>query len=114
VISHERPTDTFAHRPDHEADRLIRPASTGRRHKAAMRWATMGATASGDGLDVRMEAPVARLTLDRPDKLNALNDDIRRGFVDALAELEERTDIRVAADDIVVRIPELAIGIPLT
>jgi enoyl-CoA hydratase/carnithine racemase len=49
----------------------------------------------GSGLDIHLEAPVARLTLDRPDKLNALNDDLRRAFVGALAELEERPDIRV-------------------
>lgn len=47
------------------------------------------------GLDVRIEAPVARITLDRPDRLNALNDDIRRAFAAALDELEERPDIRV-------------------
>lgn len=47
------------------------------------------------GLTVSIEAPVARLTLARPDKLNALNDDIRRLFVAALDELEERPDVRV-------------------
>ena len=132
---------------------------------------------------------VVRLRLDRPEKLNALDDDIRRRLADALTELEDRPevrvvvlegagrafsagadltgaaypdldvdwatrrhrtgawqrlldqfgripqatvarlhghviggavllaaacDIRVAADDTVVRIPELAIGIPLT
>ena len=47
------------------------------------------------GLDVRFDPPVARLTLSRPDKLNALNDDIRSAFAAALSELEERVDIRV-------------------
>ena len=45
------------------------------------------------GLDVAFEGPVARLTLSRPDTLNALNDDIRLAFVAALDELEERLDI---------------------
>ena len=38
---------------------------------------------------------VARLTLDRPDKLNALNDDVRRGLADALTDIEERSEVRV-------------------
>ena len=140
-------------------------------------------------LAVSLDGPVARLTLSRPAKLNALNDDVRRALAEALHDLEERPevrvvvlagegrafsagadltstayppvegdwvtrrhrtgtwqrlleqfdripqvtvarlhghviggaallaaacDIRVAADDTVVRIPELAIGIPLT
>ena len=52
-------------------------------------------TPAASGLEVSIEAPVARLTLARPDKLNALNDDIRRAFVAALDELEERPDVRV-------------------
>ena len=44
---------------------------------------------------VELTAPVARLTLNRPDKLNALNDDVRRVLSDALHELEDRPDIRV-------------------
>ena len=55
----------------------------------------MSAMTDISGLDVRLEAPVARLTLERPDKLNALNDEIRRGLARAFAELEERPDIRV-------------------
>lgn len=51
--------------------------------------------ATHHGLDVRLDVPVAHITLDRPDKLNALNDDIRRGLAEALGELEERPDIRV-------------------
>ena len=138
---------------------------------------------------VHDDGPVRRLVLDRPDKLNALNDEIRSGLASACSELEDdpsirvvvlegagrafsagadlsgaaypdldvdwstrrhltgawqrlldqlgripqatiarlhghviggaallaaACDIRVAADDTVVRIPELAIGIPLT
>jgi enoyl-CoA hydratase/carnithine racemase len=51
--------------------------------------------ATSDGLEVRLDAPVARITLDRPDALNALNDAMRRGLAAALGELEERPDIRV-------------------
>jgi enoyl-CoA hydratase/carnithine racemase len=47
------------------------------------------------GLDVALAAPVARLTLARPDKLNPLDDGVRRAFVAAMDELEERPDIRV-------------------
>jgi enoyl-CoA hydratase/carnithine racemase len=140
-------------------------------------------------VDIDRDGPVVRATLARPDKLNALNDDVRRELAALFGELEEspqvrvvviggagrsfsagadlrrtayppvegdwttrrhRTgtwqrlleqldripqvtvarlhghviggaallaaacDIRVAADDTVVRIPELAIGIPLT
>jgi enoyl-CoA hydratase/carnithine racemase len=42
-----------------------------------------------------IEAPVTRLTLARPEKLNALNEDVRCAFGAALDELEERPDIRV-------------------
>lgn len=42
-----------------------------------------------------VEGRLARLTLDRPDKLNALNDDVRRTLRDALDELEERPDVSV-------------------
>lgn len=46
-------------------------------------------------LDVSIDGGVARLTLSRPEKLNALNDDLRRGLAAALDELEERPDVRV-------------------
>jgi enoyl-CoA hydratase/carnithine racemase len=42
-----------------------------------------------------MDAPVARLTLNRPAKLNALNEEVRQAFAEALDELEERPDVRV-------------------
>jgi enoyl-CoA hydratase/carnithine racemase len=146
-------------------------------------------TDDAPGLTVTHEDRCVRLRLSRPDKLNALNDDLRRALAAVLHELEDRPevgvvvlsgdgrafsagadltstayppvegdwatrrhrtatwqrlleqfdripqatvarlhghviggaallaaacDIRVAADDTVVRIPELAIGIPLT
>jgi len=46
-------------------------------------------------LRVEYDGPVARVTLARPDKLNALNDDVRRAFKAALDELTERPDVRV-------------------
>jgi enoyl-CoA hydratase/carnithine racemase len=50
-------------------------------------------------LDVSHKGPVAHLTLSRPDRLNALNDDIRRRLAEALTELEDRPDIRVVVLD---------------
>jgi enoyl-CoA hydratase/carnithine racemase len=46
-------------------------------------------------VDVAIDGAVARLTLSRASKLNALNDDVRRALAAALTELEERTDVRV-------------------
>ena len=46
-------------------------------------------------LDVSSHGTVARLTLNRPAKLNALNEEVRRAFAEALDELEERPDVRV-------------------
>lgn len=46
-------------------------------------------------VSIDLHAPVARLTLNRPDKLNALNDDVRRALAGALQELEDRPDVRV-------------------
>jgi enoyl-CoA hydratase/carnithine racemase len=141
------------------------------------------------GLLVEEQGRVVRVTLDRPDRLNVLDDTLRKAFADLLHQLEDRpdvsvlvlsgagrafsagadfrntayppiegdwatrrhrtgtwqrvleqldripqatvarlhghvvggaallasaVDIRVAADDTVLRIPELAIGIPLT
>ncbi len=48
-----------------------------------------------DTVDVVLDAPVARLTLTREARLNALNDDVRRSLAAAVGELEERPDIRV-------------------
>lgn len=44
---------------------------------------------------VAIEGPVTTLTLDRPGKLNALDDATRAGLADALHELEDRPDVRV-------------------
>jgi enoyl-CoA hydratase/carnithine racemase len=42
-----------------------------------------------------VEGPVARLTLTRAAKLNALNDEVRRALAGALTEMEERPDVRI-------------------
>lgn len=49
------------------------------------------------GLDVTYDRDqtVARLTLARPDQLNALDDGVRRALDEVLAELDERPDVRV-------------------
>jgi enoyl-CoA hydratase/carnithine racemase len=46
-------------------------------------------------LDVSIDGPVARLTLNRPAKLNALNEDVRKALADALYDMEERPEVRV-------------------
>ncbi|MBV8161859.1 MAG: enoyl-CoA hydratase/isomerase family protein [Acidimicrobiia bacterium] len=51
--------------------------------------------ASEPVLTVSIDAPLARLVLNRPAKLNALNDDVRRALAEALDELEDRPDVRV-------------------
>jgi enoyl-CoA hydratase/carnithine racemase len=52
-----------------------------------------------NALAVSYEGPVAFLTLSRPERLNALNDEVRRGLAEALGELEERPDVRVVVLD---------------
>lgn len=47
------------------------------------------------GITVEYEEQLVRLVLNRPKQLNALNDDIRRGFATTLNELMERPDIRL-------------------
>lgn len=47
------------------------------------------------GLTVEYQDRVARLTLSRPERLNALDDGIRREIADALRDLEERPDVSV-------------------
>jgi enoyl-CoA hydratase/carnithine racemase len=42
-----------------------------------------------------VDGPVAHLTLNRPDKLNALNDEVRQALKAALDDLAERPDVRV-------------------
>jgi enoyl-CoA hydratase/carnithine racemase len=51
------------------------------------------------GLTVTYEGSVVRLTLTRPEQLNALNDEIRQSMADELGVLEERPDIRVLVLD---------------
>jgi len=47
------------------------------------------------GLTVVDEGTVVRLRLDRPDKLNALDDALRRALADVLHDLEERPEVRI-------------------
>jgi enoyl-CoA hydratase/carnithine racemase len=47
------------------------------------------------GLMVSREGPVVRLTLHRPDRLNALDDGIRRALATVLDDLDEQPDVRV-------------------
>jgi len=51
--------------------------------------------AAANVVEVSIEGPVARLTLNRPSKLNALNEDVRRALADILHDLEDRPDVRV-------------------
>jgi len=46
-------------------------------------------------LIVSFEGAVARLTLNRPGKLNALDDGLRRALAETFSELEERPDVRI-------------------
>jgi enoyl-CoA hydratase/carnithine racemase len=52
---------------------------------------------SGDQLPCRVEhdGPIVRVTLNRPDRLNALDDDIRSVLATTLTELEDAPDVRV-------------------
>jgi enoyl-CoA hydratase/carnithine racemase len=54
---------------------------------------------SMSGLNVAYEGPVARFTLSRPERLNALNDEVRRSISEELSLLEEKPDIRVLVFD---------------
>ena len=46
-------------------------------------------------MQASIDGPVARLVLDRPESLNALDDAVRRAIVELLDELEDRPDVRV-------------------
>ena len=48
---------------------------------------------------VEDDGPVVRLRLDRPEKLNALDDEIRRRLAEVLTDLEDRPDVRVVVLD---------------
>jgi enoyl-CoA hydratase/carnithine racemase len=52
-------------------------------------------TSDPQGLTVDWDGPVVRLTLARPDQLNALDDGVRQALAGVLHELDERTDVRV-------------------
>lgn len=52
-------------------------------------------TSEDHGLAVAVDGAVARLTLARPDRLNALDDGVRVALAAALRELEDRPDVRV-------------------
>ena len=45
---------------------------------------------------VERVGPVCRIRLNRPEKLNALNDDVRQGLHDAFAQLADEPDIAIA------------------
>lgn len=47
------------------------------------------------GLQIQEEGRVVRVTLDRPDRLNVLDDTLRRAFVDLLRDLEDRPEVSV-------------------
>jgi enoyl-CoA hydratase/carnithine racemase len=46
-------------------------------------------------VDVSTSGDVCRITLNRPEKLNALNDDVRRELHDAFTQLADDTEVRV-------------------
>jgi enoyl-CoA hydratase/carnithine racemase len=50
---------------------------------------------SNEPVVVEYEGAVARMTLSRPERLNALDDETRRAIAGTLAQLEERPDVRV-------------------
>jgi enoyl-CoA hydratase/carnithine racemase len=53
------------------------------------------ASAADEVVRFSVEGRVARLVLNRPSKLNALNDEVRLGLAAALSSLEERPDVSV-------------------
>jgi enoyl-CoA hydratase/carnithine racemase len=46
-------------------------------------------------VEVVEDGPLVRVTLNRPERLNALNDEVRRSLASLLHELEERPDLHV-------------------
>lgn len=53
------------------------------------------ATASGPAVEVERRGAIGWIVLNRPDQINAINDDIRRGVPAALAELDGDPSVRV-------------------
>lgn len=53
------------------------------------------ATASGPAVEVERRGAIGWIVLNRPDQINAINDDIRRGVPTALAELDADPSVRV-------------------
>src|SRR5439155_1560732 len=63
---------------------------------AAVRWSGLQPAAVSEAVIVDRSAPgLARLHLNRPEKLNALNDDVRRGLWAACAEVADDVSTRV-------------------
>ena len=46
-------------------------------------------------VNLSLEAPIARVVLDRPEKLNALDHQMLGQLEDAIAQVEQSNDIRV-------------------
>ena len=53
------------------------------------------AAAPGNAVEVERRGGVGWIVLNRPDQINAINDDIRRGVPAALAELDSDPSVRV-------------------
>ncbi len=52
--------------------------------------------ASESAVLFNVEGGVATITLNRPDQMNSINGDLSRGLMDALQQVRDRDDIRVA------------------
>lgn len=63
-------------------------------HKPSVK-VPLQALASGAAVEVERRGAVGWIKLNRPDQINAINDDIRRGVPAALAELDADSSVRV-------------------